>query len=60
MASTAYAREPWWQKSRLVPMLLVGSVLVRAQLPPDWAAYLNDTLPPPSLTPSALKGQQKV
>jgi membrane protein required for colicin V production len=60
LVSTAYAHEPWWQKSRLVPMLLVGSMMVRAQLPPDWAAYLNGTLPPPPLAPPASKGQQKV
>jgi membrane protein required for colicin V production len=60
LVSTAMAREPWWQKSVLVPQLLVGAELVKAELPPDWTAYLDSTLPAPPLVPPAPRGPQKV
>ncbi len=47
MASTAWAQEPWWKQSVLVPHLVYGSRIVRAMLPPDWQAYLDSTLPEP-------------
>ncbi|MBS0321227.1 MAG: CvpA family protein [Proteobacteria bacterium] len=47
MASTAWAQEPWWRQSVLVPHLIYGSRIVRAALPPDWQAYLDSTLPEP-------------
>jgi uncharacterized membrane protein required for colicin V production len=49
MASTAFAREPWYTQSVMVPHLRVGAEIVRAQLPADWSDYLGKTLHPPPL-----------
>lgn len=49
ISSTTYAREAWYQQSMMVPHLRIGAELVRAQLPSDWAMYLDNTLHPPPL-----------
>jgi membrane protein required for colicin V production len=55
-ASTDMAHEPWFAKSQLVPRLIVGALVVRQSLPPDWAHYLDGVLrpaPPPAVPAAA-------